>query len=189
MVSAIQIFRRVIPGVNARALLLCLTLSIGSAAAAQKTGPVSFNKDIRPILSDHCFNCHGPDEKTRKAKLRLDLREAAVRQPRSGQAAIVPGKPEESELLRRVVSEDEEERMPPPKLGKVLSREQIALLKKWIEEGAEYEPHWAFVPPVRPSLPAIKNRGWPRNEIDHFILSRLEQEGFKPHGSGESRLT
>ncbi len=134
---------------------------------------LDFNRDIRPILSDKCFQCHGPDENKRKAKLRLDVREEALK-------VIEPSDPGGSELMARVTHPDLEERMPPLKSHKKLNQRQIATLRTWISEGARYAPHWAFVPPKRPTLPVVKNAGWPANGIDHYVLSRLEKEGLGP---------
>src|ERR1043165_5650607 len=157
---------------------------LGSRASEKKvlppSGPIDFNRDIRPILSDNCFVCHGPDEQQRKAKLRLDTRDGALGKLRSGGHAIVPGKVIESTLLQRILAEDASERMPPPKTNKKLSQTQIDLLKRWIEQGAPYTQHWAFVAPKRPPLPTVKRQGWARNGIDHFVLARLEKEGLQP---------
>ncbi|MEA3210220.1 MAG: hypothetical protein QOE70_3277 [Chthoniobacter sp.] len=155
-------------------LVLICTLSASAGTE------VRFNRDVRPILSDNCFACHGPDEKQRKAKLRLDIREEALKPAESGDTAIVPGRPEQSELMRRIESSDREEVMPPPKSHKQLSALQKELLKRWIAEGAQYEAHWAFTPVVRPALPTVKDMAWPRNAIDYFILNRLEQAQLAP---------
>ncbi len=180
---------RTIPGIL---LVLCLgarfcCLSLGQAAdplaKPEKKAPeatVDFNRDIRPILSNHCYACHGPDEGKRKAGLRLDQKEVAYKALQSGMVALVPGKPEESELVRRITATSETERMPLKKFGKPLSKAQIDLLRKWVEQGAEYKDHWAYLPVQRPSLPEVKNKAWARNGIDHLILARLEKEGLKP---------
>jgi hypothetical protein len=148
-------------------------------AASSGVQPVDFNRDIRPILSDQCFTCHGPDEKTRMVNLRLDTREGAF--ARKGEAAyIVPGKPGDSLLYQRISHEKKALRMPPATTGRELSAQQVALIRRWIEEGAKWETHWSYLPPKRPDLPAVKQRAWPRNGIDHFVLARLEQEGLKP---------
>ena len=141
---------------------------------------VDYTRDIRPILADKCLSCHGPDDKQRKGKLRLDNRRDATAAAASGSPAIVPGKVEDSELYRRITSDDPEQRMPPVKSGKPLNPAEVARLKAWIEQGAEYQAHWAFIPPVRPKLPEVKNSGWCRNPIDRFILARLEAEGLSP---------
>ncbi len=142
--------------------------------------PVDFNRDIRPILAGSCFKCHGPDEATRKAGLRLDERNAALQSARSGERAIVPGELAASELLRRVTTSDADDLMPPPKDGERLSPEQIAKLKQWIAEGAAYRKHWAYENPVTPELPAVQQTDWPRTGLDYFVLARLEAEGLAP---------
>src|SRR5687768_5053911 len=155
-------------------IILCAgALGLGAA-------PVDFNREIRPILSDNCFACHGPDENERKAKLRFDLKEDAFKPAKSGDLALVPGHPEKSGLIERIHSTDPDEIMPPPKTGKKLSAQQKALLKRWITEGAKWQEHWAFETPKRPALPAVKDKQWPENEIDHFVLARLEKEKLKP---------
>ncbi|MFM8802974.1 MAG: DUF1549 domain-containing protein, partial [Planctomycetia bacterium] len=143
---------------------------------------MSFNRDIRPILVENCFSCHGADSAGRKADLRLDQRDDAVE---SG--AIVPGDVDSSVMLDRIFSEDPDEVMPPPSLKKTLSPEQKKLLERWIAEGAAYEPHWSFIPPTRPALPAVKNEGWVRNPIDRFVLARLEAEGLAPAAEADRR--
>ncbi|MES2571220.1 MAG: DUF1549 domain-containing protein, partial [Verrucomicrobiota bacterium] len=154
-------------------MILCLLG--GSAAAA----PLEFNRDIRPILSENCFHCHGQDPKHREAELRLDAAGEATRDL-GGYAAIVPGKPNASELIARITSVDREEMMPPPKSNRHLTGAQKELLRRWIAEGADYQVHWAFVAPKSVSPPATRNSGWPRNAIDRFILARLEAEGLTP---------
>jgi len=146
---------------------------------------VDFNRDIRPILSENCYACHGPDKNKRKAGLRLDQPEDALAKLESGDFAIVAGNVSKSKLLALVVAEDEDERMPPPKTGKRLSKEQVELLRQWIEQGAKWKSHWAYIPPDRPPLPPVKDRQWPQNEIDRFILARLEQENLKPSPEAE----
>jgi hypothetical protein len=156
-----------------------------SAAAEAK---VDFNRDIRPILSDNCFACHGPDARQRKAKLRLDIREGALAKLRGGDRAIVPGKIEESTLFERVSADDPGQRMPPAKTGKQLTAQQIELLRRWIEKGAPYAAHWAFIPPSKPDLPMVKHTAWPRDPLDYFILARLEAAGLQPTAE-EDRTT
>jgi hypothetical protein len=141
---------------------------------------IKFNRDIRPILSDRCFKCHGPDSQTREAGLRLDRAEAAVAELDSGEQAIVPSDLEQSELVRRIRSTDPDLQMPPPDSGKQLSDREKELLEKWIREGAVYEPHWSFVPPQRPELPSVKNEAWTANPIDRFVLARIEAAGLQP---------
>src|SRR5262249_52987504 len=128
----------------------------------------------------HCFKCHGPDDKARKAKLRVDVRDLAVVAGRSGQPAIVPGKPDESEMVRRILATDDSEVMPPPATKNPLTGVQKELLRRWIAEGAEYKSHWAFVPPRQAPLPPVRHADWPRNAIDYFILTRLEAAGLRP---------
>ncbi len=141
---------------------------------------IDFDKQVRPILSENCFQCHGPDESQRKAKLRLDSRKGAFGELRGGGFAIVPGKPSASKVIERITADDPSERMPPARTNKTLSKQQIDLLRTWIEQGAPYADHWAFVAPKRPNLPQVKMKNWVRNGIDYFILDRLEKEGLKP---------
>jgi hypothetical protein len=145
-----------------------------ATALAQAGDRLEYNRDIRPILAENCFACHGPDSAARKADLRLDRRDEAIK------TAIVPGKPEQSPLVERIETEDEGLVMPPPKSLKRLTPEQKATLKRWIAEGAEYQPHWAYIPPRRPPLPAVRNAAWVRNPIDVFILAELEKRGLEP---------
>ena len=157
-------------------LLLALFASVGRGAVAAK---LEFNRDIRPILSENCFQCHGQDPQRREAKLRLDERESATRD-RDGYSVLLPGKPTESELVRRITSQDEDEMMPPPDTHKKISVAQVALLKRWIAEGAGYQKHWAFVAPHKAPLPNVRAAKWPRTALDRFILARLESEGLAP---------
>jgi hypothetical protein len=138
---------------------------------------IDFNRDIRQILAGRCFKCHGPDEQTRKAKLRLDIRSGAANE-QGGNGAIRPGNPDGSELLARVTSQDKDLRMPPE--GDPLTPSEIRKLRTWIAEGAEYQRHWAYTRPVRPRLPEIKSRHQPRNAIDHFVLAELERRNLDP---------
>ena len=148
---------------------------------------VQFNRDIRPILSGSCFQCHGPDEKNRKADLRLDTFEGATKD-RGGYRAITPGKPDDSELIRRVTSHEAGEMMPPPAAKKAaITPEEAALLRRWIAKGAKYEGHWAFQPLAKIQLPTVKNTKWVRNGIDRFILARLEREGLNPSPQADAR--
>jgi hypothetical protein len=162
----------------ATALAIALP-AIPARADGPPAGAVEFNRDIRPILSDSCFQCHGPDKRNRKAALRLDT-EAGAFADRGGYRAIAPGDPAKSELLRRVLHEEESKRMPPRSTGPRLKPEQVALLTRWVEQGAKWQKHWSLLPPRRPDLPAVNDRLWPRNPIDHFILARLEREGLRP---------
>lgn len=157
------------------------SLALVVAGLAQvPAGGVDFTGEVRPILAAHCFKCHGPDEGARQAKLRLDERSFALAPAESGTRAIVPGKPDESELIRRVLSSDADEQMPPPSAKKPLSLAQKKILRDWISNGAEYRPHWAFVPPVRPARPKVQATDWPRNAIDDFTLAAMEKAGLSP---------
>jgi hypothetical protein len=158
-------------------LLLPLTFLSLESATIFAADPVDFGREILPILSDNCFQCHGPDAKARKGDLRLDTQDGALRKD---DPVIVPGKSGESEVIRRLVSTESSKRMPPPKTGRTLSARQIATLRQWINEGAKWGKHWAFEKPRRPSLPAVNDTQWSRNALDQFILARLEQEGLKP---------
>jgi mono/diheme cytochrome c family protein len=155
-----------------------LAAACGVAIAADR--PPDFSRDIRPILSHNCFACHGPDEHDRRGGLRLDDRDAAIAELDSGARAIVPGRPDESELVARLHETDPDVVMPPPESNHVLSAEQKELLAKWIAAGAPYAEHWAYVPPRRHAPPAVKDEAWPASEIDRFILARLESEGLAP---------
>ncbi|MEK0446238.1 MAG: hypothetical protein RLZZ399_1559 [Verrucomicrobiota bacterium] len=150
------------------------------AFAAQNARSLSYNRDIRPILSEACFHCHGPDEKERKGGLRLDVASEAVKPAKSGERAIVPGDPGKSELLVRIDTADRDEVMPPLKAHKKLSAPQKQLLRQWIQEGAVYEKHWAFVPLSVQAVPVGAGKSWARTPIDHFVWERLEKEGLKP---------
>jgi mono/diheme cytochrome c family protein len=156
-----------------------LVFCAGPASAVRAAEPVDYQREVRPLLSDACFRCHGPDEAARKAKLRLDTREYALQGGRSG-AALVAGKPNESELIKRLLSTDAKEVMPPPAAGKKLTPQQVDVLRRWVAQGADYRAHWAFVAPQRPLVPQVKDSGWVRNPIDTFILARLEREGLRP---------
>jgi hypothetical protein len=140
---------------------------------------VDFNHQIRPILTENCFKCHGPDDGARKANLRYDVRAEALKPAKSGHVPIVPGAPDKSELIARITARSPEKRMPPVQTGKKLNSAQIDLLQRWIAEGAVYAKHWAYVKPMRPALPDVKNRSWPINAVDQFILARLEREELK----------
>jgi hypothetical protein len=159
------------------ALALAGVLGASSREGSPKEeAPVSFNRDIRPILANNCFACHGPDEKKRETTFHLDTREGAFAQER----IIVPGNAAKSLLIWRVTHEDPQERMPPLETGHALTDTQIALLRRWIDEGAKWDGHWAYTAPSRPEPPAVRKRTWVRNPIDSFVLSRLEREGLEP---------
>jgi hypothetical protein len=160
----------------------CLMLAVaGGEAVAREDEPTpDFNRDVRPILSEHCFGCHGPDAKARKADLRLDTREGLFR-PLDGATPVVPRKPDESELYLRVTAEEDDLRMPPPKSGHALTPAQVGTIRRWIEQGAEWKGHWAYIPPTRPPVPDVKDDGgFIRNDIDRFILARLRERGLRP---------
>ncbi len=187
-------------------LNVCAVVLVALAAspAPAADGSVDFLRDVRPILSSHCFKCHGPDEETRKGKLRLDLRDSALKGGKSGDAGIVPGKPDQSTVITRLFAKDEDEIMPPAKVKHPLTDAQKDVLKRWIAAGAEYRPHWAFVAPRQVEVPKVpksvisdQSGGTgrakpptdslitgslitPPNPIDAFILSRLEKEKLKP---------
>ncbi len=141
---------------------------------------IDFNYHIKPILSDRCFACHGPDENKIEGGLRLDIEEKALAELESGFHAIVPGKPGKSALYHRITSEDPEEMMPPPESNLKLTEQEKALLIRWIEQGAEYKPHWSFIQPEKPEEPEISRKDWPNNPIDNFVMARLEQENMEP---------
>jgi hypothetical protein len=154
---------------------------VTAAAVQAAPGKLEYNRDIRPILADNCFACHGPDSAARKADLRIDNREDATKE------VIVPGKPEKSLLVERIFSSEKSEVMPPAKTNKTLTAGQKETLKRWIAEGAEYQPHWSFIPPMRPTPPAVKNEAWVRNPIDRFILAKLEAAGLTPAPEADRR--
>ncbi|MFM7843545.1 MAG: DUF1549 domain-containing protein, partial [Planctomycetota bacterium] len=161
------------------ATALVLSLAGGSVASAQ--GPtIDYARQIRPLLSDRCYKCHGPDDQERKAGLRLDVRDTALAKLESGQAAIVPSKSGESELARRLDSADPDLKMPPPDSGKTLSAAEIQLIKTWIDQGAPWKDHWSFVKPSKPQPPETKAGNLVRSPIDRFVIARLEREGLAP---------
>lgn len=162
-------------------LLGQLLFSLGLHGAQR----VDFNRDVRPILSDHCFACHGFDEAKRKGGLRLDVKEEAMRGGKSGKPAIQPNRAADSELVRRIVTADADDHMPPAEFGKPLTAAQVAVLRQWVEEGAEFKGHWAFQTPQRPMPPKVRTSDWPRNAIDQFVLSRLEEKGLQPQPRAE----
>jgi hypothetical protein len=179
-------------GVTLLALSPLAVFALTARAAEPLPRTVEFNRDIRPILSDICFTCHGPDQAKRKAKLRLDTEEGAFAE-HDGTRAVVPNRPDKSELLRRIASDDDKERMPPARTGRRLTPHQVALVRRWIEQGAKWQNHWSLIPPHRPALPTFVDnpkyqalaRDWTRNAIDHFILDRLAREGLAPSTEAE----
>lgn len=171
-------------------LVPALLALVSVSAFAAPAGKLRYDRDVRPILSDNCFHCHGPDKETRESGLRLDIREEALKPAKSGDVAIVPGKPDESEFVFRIFSTDKDEVMPPPDAHKTLTAAQKETLKRWIAEGAEYMAHWSFVPPKRPELPKIGNAWWPKNPVDQFIAAELEERklGASPEAPKELLL-
>ncbi|MEI6232924.1 MAG: DUF1553 domain-containing protein [Planctomycetota bacterium] len=170
-----------------------LFLSVGLIASdAPQNQALDFNRDIKPILSNTCYKCHGPDAAERKGgtkahPLRLDTDEGAYAE-NGGTRAIAPGHPEKSELIARIVSKDDEQIMPPAKSGKPLSGKEVDILKRWISQGAKYSKHWSYVKPERPTLPDVKDKGWARNAIDAFLLARLDKEGLKPQPEADRHM-
>ena len=182
--------RTFVPLLAAAVAMACLAVnpistnpvSANPGSAVAETAP-SFTRDIKGILSNRCVRCHGPDAGSRQGGgdggLRLDAFDGAT-SDLGGHAAIVPGRPDESEIIARITSDDPDLVMPPPDAGERLPAKQVELLKRWIAAGAIYEPHWAYVAPKRTTVPAVKNTAWPKNDIDRFILARLEEEGLAP---------
>lgn len=166
-------------------LLACTDRNTGDATAMRK-GKIDFNYDVKPILSDKCFACHGPDEKKRQADFRLDTEEGAFKALKSNahHFAIVKGKPEESYLIKRILSEDPLFHMPPPESNLVLTDHEKKILEKWIEQGATYKKHWAFIPPVRPEVPD-ESSDRIVNDIDRFILAKLREKNLKPNAEAD----
>ena len=165
--------------------LAALALAMASLAlqsAALKAEKLGYNRDIRPLFAENCFRCHGPDSASRKAGLRLDQRAAAMKA-----AVLAPGRPEDSELVRRTSSDDADDVMPPPATHKTLTAQQKARLRQWIAEGAEYQPHWSFIAPSRPKPPAVKDPAWVRNPIDSFVLAKLREHGLAPAAEADRR--
>ena len=152
-------------------LLIAILTRVALAAGIEHP---KFDRDIRPVLSENCFFCHGADANKRKAKLRLDTPEGPA-----ANEVIVPGKPDESELIKRILSKDDDERMPPPDSKRHLTEEQKQLLRAWVRDGAKYEKHWAFEPPVKGYLPAVKRTKWPRNEIDRLSSRAWRRKAFR----------
>jgi len=175
-------FQRVRDPIHAAFVFLAIFAVRGSGAAetSDVKGRLAFNEHIQPILAENCYQCHGPDPGSRKAGLRLDRRESAYAPGKDRGPAIVPGDTEKSALVQRIESEDEDERMPPLEAHKTLKPAEIALLRQWVKEGAEYQEHWAFIAPVRPKVPAGTAVAGARSAVDAFILERLAKAGLKP---------
>jgi len=161
---------------------ICVSFLVLACTGGVVAEPLEYNRDVRPILAENCFACHGPDSASRKAGLRLDKREDAVKAK-----AIIPGKPEESGLIVRIHATSTEERMPPPKTNKTLTSAQKETLKKWIADGAAYQEHWSFITPKRPEVPTVKNTTWARNPIDRFLLAEMERRGLSPAPEADRR--
>jgi hypothetical protein len=174
-------------------VMICVVASVfltscsKSNSLADRLDSVDFNLHIRPILSDRCFKCHGPDANQRKANLRLDTREGALAALKDNPKAhvILPGDADQSEVFLRISSSDTSLVMPPPNSNLSLTKNEIDLIEKWIEQGAKYKPHWAFIPPVQTNLPKVNAEEWPTNEIDHFILARMEASGLQPNQTAD----
>jgi hypothetical protein len=166
--------------------MVLLVLAAASRASLAAAEPVGFNRDIRPIFAENCLSCHGPDKAKRKADLRLDTREGLF-SAIDGRFPIVPGKPEQSEIYRRIITKDSDDRMPKSKTDQSLSPKQTDVIRRWIEQGAKWEGHWAYIPLVRPPVPAVKKSGWAVNPIDRFILARLQTEKLRPSPDADKR--
>src|SRR5215203_251521 len=169
------------PLVLAAVIVSCgvaLTGSPRAAVSPQASGaaPISFNREILPILANNCFACHGPDEKKRETKFHFDTQEGMF----AKRGVIERGNSAESLLVEKITDPNPKDRMPPPESGHTLTPKQIDLLRRWIDEGAKWDTHWAYIAPKRPDVPATGQDGWARNDIDRFILARLEREGLKP---------
>lgn len=173
---------RVLPHAGCAAVFVAVAL----ASPRGVKGKIDYNRDVRPIIAK-CLSCHGNDPAAIQAGLKLDNRESATTKLSSGHIAIVPGRPEQSELVKRVFAENPDNRMPPPYSNKTLTEEEKQTLKRWIAEGADYRQHWAFVAPKRPALPKVKSRAWPKNGIDYFVLAKLEQNGLQPSPAADRR--
>ena len=162
-------------------LAVCFSVIAGmSSFASAADEPIDFDRQIRPILSQHCFHCHGPDPSHREAGLRFDQIENATSELDSGETAVVPGKPDESALVARIFTDDVDEVMPPPKSNRDLNDKQKKLLRQWIAEGAKFKEHWGFQTPNRPELPKVSRTDWPLGAIDRFVLARLDREKLAP---------
>jgi len=178
--SGIALMRMILGNIKYYLPMLLLIFPFDDLAGAE----IDFNRDVRPILSDLCYQCHGPDQSQRKADLRLDLKEGLLG-TESGSAVVAKGNAAESELFSRLVSSDPDLQMPPAKSGKKITPAQIETIKQWINGGANWQKHWSFIPPRRPKIPQVKQSNWVRNPIDAFVLARLEQRGLSPSPEAE----
>ncbi|MEY5026597.1 MAG: hypothetical protein RLZZ244_2125, partial [Verrucomicrobiota bacterium] len=174
-------------GISPGALLATLLLPGAFVLQGTAAEAISYNRDIRPILAENCFSCHGPDPGGRKAGLRLDTEAGLFERRKEDPAPVLRGKPEESELYKRLITKDQDEVMPPPDSHKALKPGEIALLKRWIESGAPWQKHWAFIPPEKAPLPAVGNAAWVKNPIDQFVLAKLETRGLSPAPEADAR--
>jgi Protein of unknown function (DUF1549)/Planctomycete cytochrome C len=160
--------------------VISVLLACGASLRAAEPARIGFNHEIRPLLADKCFTCHGPDARARKADLRLDVRDEAIKVRQKIQP-IVPGEPDKSEVVRRIFTDDESDRMPPEKSRLKLTDAQKQLLREWIRQGAPYEAHWSLIPlPDKVTPPAIASAAWPRSDLDKFVLARIEAEKLTP---------
>ena len=168
--------------------MLSSTFACGVQAAEPDgfADSIDYNRDILPILSTNCFECHGPDESQREAELRLDTRSGIFGYDGHG-GAVTPGDPAQSSLFTRITAEDADDRMPPPDSNRHLSGDEVELLRRWIVDGAVWGRHWSFIAPERPELPSVVDRNWPVTPVDHFVLARLEAEGLSPSESADER--
>lgn len=164
-------------------LITAVVVGLAAVSVGRAAEKLEYNRDVRPILSENCFACHGPDSASRKGDLRLDKREAAIEHD-----AIVPGKPSQSSIVSRIFEDDADTVMPPPATKKKLTVGQKETLKRWIAEGAEYQPHWSLIAPTRPALPPVKNGDWVKTPIDAFILAKLEAAGLSPAPEADRRV-
>ncbi len=173
--------------VSRKLLAAVVPLIAGATSCLTAASPIEFNRDIRPILSDNCFACHGPDADTRKAGLRLDTEGGLFSRSKDGRPIVEPGSPSNSDLFSRLIHPTPDDRMPPPESKKKLTPVQVETINEWIRQGAKWQGHWFFIPPARVALPETGNADWPRNAIDRFILSRLEKEGLTPSPETDRR--
>jgi len=170
---------------TATAVLSALGSCVVTVAGA---ADISFNRDIRPILAENCFSCHGPDSSGRKAGLRLDTEAGLFEKRKDDPAPVVRGKADQSELFKRLLSKDKDEVMPPPESHKELKPAEVAMLKRWIDAGAPWQGHWSFIAPQKGPLPAVKDESWPKSPLDRLILSKLEKSGLAPAPEAEPRV-